>query len=96
MTVEMGLLFAAVACAIGVAGFFGGRESAAKNEGHTWGSFTAEIKTGIEYIKSDIGEIKESIRVNDLEIKDSIRRIHARIDDHEKNYHSIRGRSLAE
>jgi hypothetical protein len=88
MAIEMGLLFAAVACAIGVAGYLSGKQNAAKNDGHSWGAFTAEIKTDIEYIKSDIGEIKASIRENDHELKESIRRVHARIDEHERHFHS--------
>jgi hypothetical protein len=87
MAIEMGLLFAAAACAVGVAGYLSGKQNAAKNDGQSWGAFTAEIKTDIEYIKSDIGEIKASVRDNDRELRDSIRRIHARIDAHEKHFH---------
>lgn len=59
MTIEIGLLFGAIACAIGIAAFFGGKQSAAKTDGQAWG----EIKTDVKYIRDGMGEIKAEVRV---------------------------------
>lgn len=89
MTVEIGLLFAAIACIIGIVGFFGGRQTAAKKDGQEWGSFQAELKKDIEYIKRDIELIKMSFNEDSKELKASIRRVHKRIDDHMRNDHKM-------
>lgn len=96
MTIETGLLFAAIACALGIAGFFGGKQSSAKNDG-VW---KGQLDTNVEYIRDDLKEIKatmsatkaftdESIERMREDYKDSVRRVHDRLDDHLRNEHSM-------
>lgn len=88
MSVEIGLLLAVIAGIIGIATFFIGRQTAAKNSGEEWGSFKAELKTDIGYIKRDVSEIKSSVGENNQELRASIRRLHERMDTHERDYHN--------
>lgn len=92
MTIELGLLLALVAGILGLATFFIGRQSAAKKDGQEWGTFQAELKKDVEYIKRDVGEIKNSmgdnykiamsaIQKEENDRKESDRRIHERIDE---------------
>lgn len=100
MSIETGLLFGAIACILGLAGFFGGKQTAAKKDGHEWGAFQAELRTDISYIKRDVGDIKVSVADsrNDTMAaiakegdsrRDSIRRLHEKIDDHLIAYHNV-------
>lgn len=84
-----------MAAAISVAGFFIGRQSAAKKDGTEWG----EMKTDIRYIKNDVKDIKTTLgdNVSDLresiskekeDRSESIRRLHEKIDEHIRIYHS--------
>lgn len=98
MSIELGLLFAAIACIIGVAGFFGGRQSAAKNDGERWGAFTAELKTDVAHIKDDISEIKAQVKISneqysnmrtDVEVvKRDLKTAFNKIDDIKKGAHN--------
>lgn len=96
MTIETGLLFGAIACALGLAGFFGGRQSAAKSDG-VW---KGQLDTNVEHIKDDLKEIKATMSVTKIstdeaiervrvDYKDSVRRAHDRLDDHLRNEHSM-------
>lgn len=100
MTIELGLLFAAIACIIGVAGFFGGRTASAKKDGEHWGKFEAELKTDITYIKRDVGEIKMSVNDSSkvtmaaiekerADRKESIQKIHEEFEKHLRLYHGV-------
>ena len=112
MSVELGILFAAIACIIGILTFFGGRHSAAKNEGEQKGW----IKTSLENITVDIKEIKSDLRASTLDTMSAVRReeesrraaiqkeeddrreadrrLHARIDEHVSNFHSVKGNEV--
>lgn len=96
MTIETGLLFGAIACILGVAGFFGGRMSAAKNDGEWKG----HLDTNLQYIQNDLKEIKADMKANKStteeslerlrkEFKDSVRRVHDRLDDHLRDQHNL-------
>lgn len=89
MTIEIGLLIALVGGIIGVATFFIGRQTAAKKDGEQWGEFKAELKTDITYIKRDVGEIKSSVNDNSRENRESIRRVHDRLDAHLREDHGM-------
>lgn len=99
MTIELGLLFAAIACIIGVSTFMAGKQSSAKKDGHEWGAFQAELRTDIGYIKRDVSEIKVSVSDsrNDTMAaitsegehrRDSIRRLHEKFDAHLVTFHN--------
>lgn len=81
---EIGLIFTIIAGIIGIITFFIGRQSAAKNDGQEWG----ELKSDIRHIKGDIEEIKGTVGDSNRSLKESIRRLHKRIDDHERDYHN--------
>lgn len=67
-----------IAGIIGIATFFIGRTTAAKNDGERWG----ELKADIRHMKDDISEIKVSLEKNSKDTKESIRRVHERLDEH--------------
>jgi len=89
-----------ISCIVCVATFLLGRQSVAKKDGQEWGAFTAELKTDISYIKRDVSEIKVSVadsrndtmaaisREGDNR-RDSVRRLHEKIDDHLVKYHNV-------
>lgn len=85
MTIEIGLLFGAIACIIGLAGFFGGRQSAAKNDGERWG----RLEANLDFIQKDLKEIKSTNAENAKSTRESLRRVHERIDNHLKNDHGF-------
>lgn len=89
MTIEIGLVFALVGCLLAVLGFLGGQKKAASSDGERWGKFTAKLDTELEYIKRDLGDIKQSVGENTHEMKDSIRRMHKRLDEHLKQDHKL-------
>lgn len=98
ISIELGLLFAAIACIIGVAGFISGRQTSAKQAG----AETATFRSDILYLKDAVADIKRMLergdeeRRSDLselrrEFKDSVARIeanatraHTRLDEHIK------------
>ncbi|MDR1408935.1 MAG: hypothetical protein LBJ12_01405 [Oscillospiraceae bacterium] len=52
------LIFGLITIIIGIAGFLVGLKGRAKDSGETRGSFTAELRTDIKYIKDELAEIK--------------------------------------
>lgn len=82
---ESGLTWAVITGIICIATFFVGRTSAAKNDGERWGTLTADIR----HMKDDISDIKVSLEKNTRDTKESIRRIHERIDEHLRREHSM-------
>ena len=84
MTIESGLFFGSVSCIIGIITFYLGRQSIAKKDGEEWGV----LKSDINHIKIDIEEIKGDVKDSNHNLKDSIRRLHKRIDGHERDYHN--------
>lgn len=85
MTIEITLLLGIVCCAIGVAAFFGGKNSDAKKYGERWGRLEQTLVT----MERDIGELKGSVKESATGHKDSIARLHKRIDDHLRDDHGV-------
>lgn len=85
MTLELTLIFAAIACIIGVSSFVGGKQSASKNDGERWGKLEATL----QYMQSDLSEIKTTMSDNAKNTRDSLRRLHERIDNHLRNDHGM-------
>lgn len=85
MTIEIGLLVALVAGIIGFATFFLGRQSAAKNDGERWGKLEATL----QHMQDDLREIKNTMAENAKSTKESLRRVHDRIDNHLREQHSM-------
>lgn len=94
MAIEVGVLTAVIAVVVATATFFIGRQSAAKNDGSEWGA----LKSDISHIMNDVQEIKLDVKdtradymrdISELrrEFRQSTRRVHKRIDDHEEKYH---------
>lgn len=88
MGLDVGLAATLIGCAIGLCTFFLGRQTSAKTTGAEWG----ELKTDLRYIKQNIADIKLSMgdNIDDLrtaiekeeaERRESVRRLHARIDE---------------
>lgn len=84
MAIELGVLIAVITAGITIAGFFLNRQIAAKNEGAT----LTEMRKDIEYIVKEIKSIRETLDKRDEKHDESIRRLHARFDEHVKLYHS--------
>lgn len=94
MSIEIGILIAIIGCVISVATFYIGRQSHAKTKGQEWG----EVRTNINFIKEDLGEIKTDIGSNEKalrseilkereERRSAVSRLHVRLDEHVKNSH---------
>lgn len=92
----MGFICTILGAAIGAATFWLSRKGAAKSDGREWG----ELQTNIKHIQSDVMDIKQSIKDNDLSLTDalakeretrseSIRRLYNRLDDHLREYHNV-------
>jgi len=92
--IEIGILFGGVTLAIGIATFFIGRMTAAKNSGQEQGMMIANI----EHIKSDISEIKimfaknmetvmATIDQERRERREGDQRLHLKLEEHIKTYH---------
>lgn len=92
MTIELGIMLTLIGGAISVATFFIGRQSAAKSEGKQAGT----LESDVSYIKKTVDELKldlkeanipymksaiETLKKENEEMKESIRRIHDRIDE---------------
>lgn len=91
---DTSILIAIIGCALAILTFYLGRMSAAKNDGEEWG----ELRTDLKYMKSEMSDIKkmlettqahtnEAIDKMQKETKDSLRRIHDRIDEHLRSDH---------
>lgn len=100
MSVELGIIFAFIACVIGVATFFIGRQTAAKNEGKAEGSSFTGVLKDIEYMKVDISKILDKLDKLDnnynqgfkdikKDVSESVRRLHERIDAHLREDHGF-------
>lgn len=99
MTIELGALIALAGCGIAVATFFAGRHSAAKRSGQEWGELICDvkhIKDSVDNVKSslegDILSLREECRQDRRDHKDSIKRLHAKWDEHEKRIAQLEGR----
>lgn len=85
MTIELGVLIAIIGIVISVATFFIGRITSAKNDAST----ITELKKDIEYLLRDVKYIRDNIENNSKKYDDSLRRVHMRIDEHERTYHNV-------
>jgi hypothetical protein len=68
---------------LGAASFYIGRMSAAKNEGAT----LAKIEKDIEFLVKQMAIVQEALEKQNSKYDDSIRRLHDRINEHERLYH---------
>lgn len=91
MTIEIGIVFAAIACIIGVAGYIGGKQTGAKKDGTEWG----ELKSDISHIQKDIEEIKISYLRDLREVKEDIKEETRAREESSRRLH-IRADGLAE
>ena len=88
MSVDIGILISAVSVTLALAGFFIGRVTAAKKAGAEDATALTSITKDIAYIQKDLSGIRDAVERSQKSTDESIRRLHDRIDEHVKEYHS--------
>ncbi len=92
---DISVVVAVLGAALAVATFFAGRQTAAKSSGQEWGRLLGDV----EHIKASLdgmgrrwdGETKAlygEIAKEAADRKESVRRLHERMDEHIEKYHS--------
>ena len=91
---EYSLLFPLLTLILALATFFVGRLTVAKKDGRDDGERWARLEVTLEHfekqVRKDLSEIKASIEKNESSTKESIRRLHERIDNHLEQQHHIK------
>lgn len=82
MSIEIGILLAVISAAVCVATFFCGKLSAIKSSAKSEENRLTRIETKIDHLGISVDEVK-------TDIKDSVRNLHRRIDDHLRYDHGI-------
>jgi len=78
------LLCTVVCCGLAAASFWRSGNTDNAKESERWGAFNKEM----EYVRKDLDEIKNLVGQNSRDTKDSIRRVHDRLDEHLRKEHN--------
>ena len=100
MSIEFAVITGIVSMILGILGFYSGRVSAAKKSAQEDASVITSIRKDVEflfkdiakdiaYIQKDLTGIREAFEHGEAEHSASIRRLHERIDEHERLYHKV-------
>ena len=84
-TATVSLIGMFVTAIISIASFVRSGKSDNTKDAERWGAFSKEM----EYVRKDLDEIKGLVGQNSRDTKDSIRRVHERIDRHLIEQHNM-------
>ncbi len=91
---DISVVVAVLGAALATATFFAGRQTAAKSSGQEWGRLLGDvehIKASVDAMgrrwDSDTKTLRKEIMQEEAERKESVRRLHVRIDEHIEKYH---------
>lgn len=98
MNIEFAVITGLVSMVLGILGFYSGKMAAAKRDSKEDAADLTSIRKDVEflfrdiakdigYIQKDINSIREALDSNQEDTSMSIKRLHERIDEHERVYH---------